>query len=104
MAWGELFDSISRFMDPVFGTNLISLIIYSYLPRSKRHPDDPIQVTPLNAHRHPHHLLLLVLLHYFIAYSFFALILYGTIIGKTIVYKYLGFLQGTFYKGLFYIL
>jgi len=37
-------------------------------------------------------------------FSFFALVLYYAMIGKQIVYKYLGFLKGTFYKGLFYIL
>ena len=31
------------------------------------------------------------------------MLLYYTIIGKEIIYKYLGFLKGTFSKGLFYV-
>lgn len=37
-------------------------------------------------------------------FSFFALILYWSMIGKEILYKYLGFLKGTFTKGMFYVL
>ncbi|CDW86200.1 UNKNOWN [Stylonychia lemnae] len=73
----EIFDSMSRFMDPIFG--VLRIIFGSFV-------DSPADV--------------LVVGYYF----FFALILYWSMIGKETVRKYLGFLYGTFSKGLFYIL
>ena len=35
--------------------------------------------------------------------SFFGLLIYYSMLGKEVIYKYLGFLKGTFAKGLFYI-
>ena len=40
----------------------------------------------------------------FLGYYFmFALLIYWSMIGKKLVHKYLGFLNGTFAKGIFYI-
>eukprot|EP00347_Sterkiella_histriomuscorum_P000804 403374442 len=80
--WKQTFDRLSRFLDPVFATCLIALGVIRIIFLQVSGAAD------------------IVLVGY---YFLFALILYFSMIKREVVYKYLGFLSGTFSKGLFYI-
>ena len=76
------FDTIVFWLDPLFATALAAqgalLIVFA----------NPTEVTDL------------ILISY---YFFFALLIYFSLVGKRLVHKYLGFMKGTFAKGLFYV-
>ena len=103
MGWKELFDRFSRFLDPLFGIPSTSLTLLASCLVALGVLKIIFGLTTLNA---PTILLISYYLYCIIfnISSLFALILYMTIIGRNVIYKYLGFLNGTFSKGLFYVL
>ena len=78
----EFFEKISHYLDPIFALCLIGLGVIRIVDLKTTSAED-------------------ILL---IAYYFgFALMLISTLLFKKSVYKYLGFLRGTFWKGVFYL-
>ena len=78
------FDKISHLLDPIFATALVAQGVLVILFHSEGTWGIGISL----------------LVGY---YFFFALLLYYSMIGKAVVHKYLGFMKGTFAKGLFYV-
>ena len=76
------FDTIVFWLDPIFATALVAqgvlIILFA----------NPEEITDF------------ILISY---YFFFALLIYFSMIGKQLVHKYLGFMNGTFAKGIFFI-
>ena len=78
------FDTIVFWLDPIFATALVAqgvLLILFANPENWNITD-------------------FILVSY---YFFFALLIYFSMLGKKLVHKYLGFMNGTFAKGLFFI-